>query len=165
MSALKHLSPTRQSVDGYQPNFAIAMQIAEIMAEANQRLFQIQSEAANAAFAENSAHLKTLLITPDSGATFSEWTSLCHTNMRRAFDVADSCFEIVPQARAAIARLVGEPFTSANLETQKYVDQFTKAMIGGREAAVASAKEFLTNAIVSANETLPGKTKAKAKVA
>ena len=65
MSALKQVSPIQQSVDGYQPNFAIAMQIANIMTEANQRLFKIQSEAANAAFAENSAHLRTLLSTPD----------------------------------------------------------------------------------------------------
>ena len=165
MSALKQASPIQQSVDGYQPNFAIAMQIANIMTEANQRLFKIQSEAANAAFAENSAHLKTLLSTPDSGATFSEWTSLCQTNMRRAFDVADSCFEIVPQARAAIAQLVGEPFASANLETQKYVDQFTKVMISGREAAAASATEFLTKAMASASATLPARAKAKADVA
>jgi 16S rRNA A1518/A1519 N6-dimethyltransferase RsmA/KsgA/DIM1 with predicted DNA glycosylase/AP lyase activity len=161
MSAHKHVSPTQQSVDSYQPDFAIALQIANIMTEANQRLFRIQSEAANAAFAENSAHLKALLSTPDSVATLSEWTSLCQTNMRRAFDVADSCFEIVPQARAAIAELVGEPFVSANRETQQYLDQVTKAMVNGREMAAASAKEFLIKAVASANETLPTRTKIK----
>jgi hypothetical protein len=161
MSTLKQVIPTQQSVNGYEPNFAIALQIASIMTDANQRLFKIQSEAANAAFAENSAHLKTLLSTPDSGATLSEWTSLCQTNLRRAFDVADSCFEIVPQARAAIAQLVGEPFASANQETQKYLDQFTKAMVDGREAAAATAKEFLTKAMASAGETLPARKKVK----
>ena len=159
MSALKQVSPIQKAVDGYQPNFAIALQIANIMTEANRRLFKIQSEAANAAFTENSAHLKTLLSAPDTGATLSEWTSLCQTNMRRAFDVADSCFQIVPQARAAIAQLVGEPFASANRETQKYLDQFTKALVDGREAAAASAKEFLTKAVASAKEALPARTK------
>ena len=161
MSAHKHVSPTQQAADSYQPDFAIALQIANIMTEANQRLFRIQSESANAAFAENSAHLKALLSTPDSVATLSEWTSLCQTNMRRAFDVADSCFEIVPQARAAIAELVGEPFASANRETQQYLDQVTKAMVDGREMAVASAKEFLIKAVASANETSPPRTKIK----
>jgi hypothetical protein len=165
MSALKQVNSIQKFGDGYQPNFAIAMQIANIMTEANQRLFKIQSDAANAAFAENSAHLKTLLSTPDSGATLSEWTSLCQTNMRRAFDVADSCFEIVPQARAAIALLVGEPFASANKETQKYFDQFTKFMVDGREAAAASAKEFVTKAMATASESLPAGTKARANVA
>ena len=60
MSATKQVNRIQQSVEDYQPNLAIALQIASIMTEANQRLFKIQSEAANAAFAENSAHLMTL---------------------------------------------------------------------------------------------------------
>jgi 16S rRNA A1518/A1519 N6-dimethyltransferase RsmA/KsgA/DIM1 with predicted DNA glycosylase/AP lyase activity len=161
MSATKQVNPIQLSVGGYEPNFEIALQIASIMTDANQRLFKIQSEAANAAFAENSAHLMTLLSTPDSGAALSEWTRLYQTNMRRVFDVTDRCFEIVPQARAAIAKLVGEPFASASQETETFFDQFTKAIIDGREAAAASAKEFLTNAMANASDTLPARRNVK----
>lgn len=159
MSALKHVSPIKESFNGYQADLTTAQQIASVMTEANQRLLKIQSEAANAAFAENSARLKMLLNTRDSAAALSEWASICQTNMRQVFDVTDGWFEIVPQARAAIAQLVGEPFASANQETQKYLDQFTKAMIDGREAAAASAKHFLAKALARASETPPARTK------
>jgi hypothetical protein len=63
----------------------------------------------------------------------------------------------VPQTQAEIANLVGEPFASANKETQKYLDQFTKAIGDGRDAATASVKDFLPKAIASANATQPAK--------
>jgi hypothetical protein len=52
---------------------------------------------------------------------------------------------------------VGEPFASANKETQKYLDQFTKAISEGRDAAAASVKDFLAKAIASASATQPAK--------
>ncbi len=161
MSNHKQVSPVERFIDGYQPDFATALKIASIMTEANQRLIKIQSEAASAAFAENSAHLKVLMNTQDSAAALSEWAGICQTSMRQVFDVTDSWFEIVPQARAAIAELVGEPCASANQETQKYLDQFTKAMVDGREAAAASAKHFLAKAMASAGETAVARTKAR----
>jgi phasin family protein len=141
------------------------MRIATVIAEANERLFKVQSEAANAAFAENSKHLKALLSplnTKDSGALLAEWTNLYQANMRRVLDVTRSCFEIVPQTQAEIAKLVGEPFASANKQTQQYLDQFTKAISDGRDAATASVKDFIAKAIASASATQPAK---KAKVA
>jgi phasin family protein len=146
--------------DGRQANFETALRIATVMAEANERLFKIQSEAANVAFSENSKHLKALLNTmntKDSGALIAEWTNLYQANMRKVLDVTRSCFEIMPQTQAEIAKLVGEPFASANKETQKYLDQFTKAISDGRDAAAASVKEFLAKAIASANATQPAK--------
>jgi phasin family protein len=167
MSSHNQYSPTQtqRTGDGPQVNFETALRIATVMAEANERLFKVQSEAANAAFAENSKHLKALLSTPntkDSGALLAEWTNLYQANMRRVLDVTRSCFEIVPQTQAEIAKLVGEPFASANKETQQYLDQFTKAIGDGRDAATATVKNFLAQAIASASATQPAK---KAKVA
>jgi len=136
-----------------QADVETALRIATVMAEANERLFKVQSEAANAAFAENSKHFKALLDTlntKDAGALLTEWTSLYQANMRRILDVTRKCFEIVPQSNAEVAKLVGEPFASANKDAQKYLDQFTKAMNDGRDAAAASVKEFLAKAIASA---------------
>ncbi|MGZ8268284.1 MAG: hypothetical protein ACXW20_11780, partial [Burkholderiales bacterium] len=79
----------------------------------------------------------------DSAALLAEWTGLYQANMRRVLDVTRSCFEIVPQTQTEIAKLVGDPFASANRETQQYLDQFTKAMSDGRDAAVGAAKNFL----------------------
>lgn len=153
-------SPGQKTGDGLQANFETALRIATVMAEANERLFRVQSEAANTAFAENSKHLRTLLMTlnaKDSGTLLQEWTSLYQANMRRALDVTRSCFEIVPQTQAEIAKLVGEPFASANKETQEYLDQFTKAIGDGRDAAAATVKNFLAKAVESASTNRPTK--------
>ena len=144
--------------DSQQANVETALRIATVMAEANERLFKVQSEAANAAFAENSKHFKALLNTlntKDSGALLTEWTSLYQASMRRILDVTRKCFEIVPQSDAEVAKMVGEPFASTNKDTQKYLDQFAKAINEGRDAAAASVKDFLAKAIASA--TVPGK--------
>ena len=146
--------------DGMQANFETALRIATVMAEANERLFKVQSEAANTAFAENSKHLRTLLNTldsKDSGTLLQEWTSLYQANMRRALETTRSCFEIIPHTQAEIAKLVGEPFASANKETQQYLDQFTKAIGDGRDAAAATVKDFLAKAVASANTTRKAK--------
>ena len=160
MSNHNQTSPTKQTGDGRNVHWETALRIAAVMAEANERLFKVQSQAANVAFAENSKHFKALLNTlntKDSGTLLAEWTNLYQANMRRALDVTRSCFEIVPQTQAEIANLVGEPFASANKETQKYLDQFTKAIGDGRDAATASVKDFLAKAIASANATQPAK--------
>ena len=160
MSSHNQQSPTKQTGDARQGNWETALRIATVMAESNERLFKIQSEAANAAFAENSKHLRALLNTgsaKDSGALLAEWTNLYQANMRRILDVTRSSFEIVPHTQAEIAKLVGEPFASANKETQKYLDQFTKAINDGRDAATTSVKDFLAKAIASASATRPSK--------
>jgi len=146
-------------------NWKTTLRIASVMAEANERLFRLQSEAANAAFTENTKHLKALLTTlntKDSSVLLAEWTTLYQENMRRILEVTRSCFEIVPQTQAQIADLAGEPFASANRQTQRYLEQFTKAIGEGRDAATATAKEFLAKAVASASAKQSAK---KAKVA
>jgi phasin family protein len=160
MSSYNQSSHTQKTGAGPQANLETALRIATVMAEANERLFKVQSDAANAAFAENSKHLKALLNTlntKDSGALLAEWTNLYQANMRRVLDVTRSCFEIVPQTQAEIARLVGVPFASANKETKQYLDQITKAISDGHDAAAASMKDFLAKAIASASATQPAK--------
>ena len=154
MSSHNPRSPTQYNADGQQMNWKTTLRIASVMAEANERLFRLQSEAANAAFTENTKHLKALLNTmntKDSGVLLAEWTNLYQANMRRILEVTRSCFEIVPQTQSEIANLVGEPFASANKQTQQYLEQFTKAIGDGRDAATATAKEFLANAVASAS--------------
>ena len=119
MASHNQFSPTPNIVEGRQPNFEMALRIVIVMAEANERLFKVQSEAANLAFAENSKHLKALqnsLNTKDSGALLAEWTNLYQANMRRVLDVTRSCFEIVPQTQAEIANSWANP---SRLPTRK----------------------------------------------
>ena len=153
----KQSSAVQKTGDGLQSNFETAIRIATVMAEANERLFKLQSEAANTAFAENSKHLRTLLTTlnaKDSGALLHEWSSLYQANMRRALDVTRSCFEIVPQTQAQIANLVGEPFASVSKETQQYLDQWTKAVGDSRDSAAATVQNFIAKGVeTSANRS------------
>jgi hypothetical protein len=44
---------------------------------------------------------------------------------------------------------MGGPFGSVNKETQEYLDQFTKAISDGRDAAAASVKDFLAKAVAT----------------
>jgi Phasin protein len=165
MSSHNPRSPTQSNSDNQQMNWKTTLRIASVMAEANERLFRVQSEAANAAFTENTKHLKALLNTlntKDSSVLLAEWTNLYQANMRRILEVTRSCFEIVPQTQAQIADLVGEPFASANKQTQQYVDQFTNAIGNGSDAATATAKAFLAKAVANASSKQPAK---KAKVA
>ena len=158
-------SPAQNNADGRQMNWETTLRIASVMAEANERLFKVQSEAANAAFTENTKHLKALLNTlntKDSSVLLAEWTALYQANMRRVLDVTRNCFEIVPQTQAEIANLVGEPVASASKNTQQHLDQVTKAIGDGRNAATATAQEFLAKAVASAGANRPAK---KSKVA
>lgn len=160
MSNHNQRSATRHNADGQQMNWKTALRIATVMAEANERLFKVQSEAANAAFIENTKHLKALLNTlntKDPSVLHAEWTNLYQANMRRILDVTRSCFEIVPQTQAEIADLVGEPFASANKQTQQYLEQFTKAIGAGRDAATATANEFFAQAVASASAKQPAR--------
>jgi phasin family protein len=165
MSSHNQYSPIQKTGDGRQANVEMAMRIATVIAEANESLFKVQSEAANAAFAENSKYLKSLLNpqnTKDAGALLAECTNVYQANMRRVLEVTRSCFEIVPKTQAEIAKLVGEPFASVNKETQKYLDQVAEAISDGRDAAATSVKEFLAKATASVSATQPAK---KAQVA
>src|SRR5438034_8615846 len=86
MSSHNQRSPTQYNADGQQMNWKTTLRIASVMAEANERLFRVQSEAANAAFTENTKHLKALLNTlntKDSSVLLAEWTDLYQANMRR----------------------------------------------------------------------------------
>ena len=165
MSSHNQYSPIQKTGDGRQANVEMAMRIATVIAEANESLFKVQSEAINAAFAENSKHLKSLLNpqnAKDAGALLAECTNVYQANMRRVLEVTRSCFEIVPKTQAEIAKLVGEPFASVNKETQKYLDQVAEAISNGRDAATTSVKEFLAKATASVSATQAAK---KAEVA
>ena len=134
-----------EAVDATQAYRDAGLRIATIMAEANERLFKVQSEAATAALADNSKHLKALLSTTDPTAALTEWVALYQANMRRVLDVTRTCFEILPQTQDELAKLAGG-LTSYGKETQQYLDQLTKTMSDGRDAATAQMKDFLSKA-------------------
>jgi len=142
----------QEAVEARQAQVDTALRIATIIAEANERLFKLQSDAANAAFADNSKHLKALLSTTDPKAALAEWASLYQANMRRVLDATRTCFEILPQTQTEMAKLLGEPFASFNKETQQYLEQFTKAMTDQRDAAAAAVKDFLAKVMESVSK-------------
>jgi phasin family protein len=152
--------PIASTVAGRDANVEKTLQMAVILAEANERLFKLQSDAANAAFSENAKHLKSLLATKDSGSLLTEWASLYQANMRRVLEVSRVGFEIVPETQAKMAAVMGEPFNTYTKETQKYLDQYVKAIAEGRDTAAAKVKQFLaqTMAAVSGQQD-PKKTK------
>jgi len=130
--------PNATTVAGLDANVEKTLRMAIVMAEANERLFKLQSDAANAAFAENAKHLKSLLTTKDSGSLLTEWADLYQSNMRRVLDVSRIGFEIVPETQAKMAAVMGEPFNTYTKETQKYLDQYVKAIADGRDTASGS---------------------------
>jgi len=155
----QHL-PNANAVAGRDASVEKTLQMAVIMAEANVRLFKLQSDAANAAFAENAKHLKSLLATKDSGSLLTEWASLYQANMRRVLEVSRVGFEIVPETQAKMAAVMGEPFNTYTKETQKYLDQYVKAIADGRDTAATKVKQFLAQTMASVSgQQDPKKTK------
>ena len=144
----QHL-PNANTIAGRDANVEKTLRMAVVMAEANVRLFKLQSDAANAAFAENAEHLKSLLATKDSGSLLTEWAGLYQANMRRVLDVSRIGFEIVPETQAKMAAVMGEPFNTYTKETQKYLDQYVKAIADGRDTAAAKVKQFLAQTMAS----------------
>jgi len=144
----QHL-PNANAASGRDASVEKTLQMAIIMAEANVRLFKLQSDAANAAFAENAKHLKSLLATKDSGSLLTEWASLYQANMRRVLEVSRVGFEIVPETQAKMAAVMGEPFNTYTKETQKYLDQYVKAIADGRDMAAAQVKQFVAQTMAS----------------
>ena len=141
--------PNATTVAGLDANVEKTLRMAIVMAEANERLFKLQSDAANAAFAENAKHLKSLLTTKDSGSLLTEWADLYQSNMRRVLDVSRIGFEIVPETQAKMAAVMGEPFNTYTKETQKYLDQYVKAIADGRDTASGKVKQFLAQTMAS----------------
>jgi phasin family protein len=141
--------PNANTVAGLDTNVETTLRMAVVMAEATQRLFKLQSDAANAAFAENARHLNSLLTTKDPSSLLTEWASLYQANMRRILDVSRIGFEIVPETQAKMAAVMGEPFKTYAKETQQYLDQYVKSIADGRDTAAAAAKQFLAKTMAS----------------
>lgn len=161
MSTHKQQVRNANVVASREVNVDKAIRMAVVMAEANERLFKLQSDAANAAFSENSKHLKSLLTSKDSNSSLAEWAGLYQANVRRALDVSRSGFEIVPETQAKMAALMGEPFSTYTKETQKYLEQHVKTITEGRNTAATAVKQFLAKTIANVSGQQDGK---KAKV-
>ena len=141
-----------------------ALRIAAIMTEANERLFRLQSEAVNAAFADNSKHIKALLNTTDSPAALLQWPTLYQESAQKMVDVTRSWLESLSQTQAELSKFLGEPFASHSVEAQNIRDQFTKSVTDARGAAEAQIGDLLAKAVGSGNEAQPAKKEKVAKV-
>ena len=139
-------SHKEQIVDSGRANVDAAIQIANIISKATGRLFKLQTEAASVALAENSKALKALMNAPYSTALLTEWPSLYQANVQRDLDVTRSWFEIVPQAQAEIAQLMGQRFAAYSKGTQPNLDQFTKAINEASNAVLTGVQDFLAKA-------------------
>lgn len=157
MSNQKQYSPVQQAADSRQANLEKALRIATVMAEANERLFKLQSEAANAAFTENAKQLKALLNVRESGALIAEWGGRYQANVRRILELTRTCFEIVAKTQAEMAKLVGEPFEPYNKEMQQQLDQFMTAITDERDAAAVAVEDVLAKAMASVGGINPAK--------
>ncbi|MBL8540899.1 MAG: phasin family protein [Betaproteobacteria bacterium] len=140
-----------------------AARIAAIMTEANERLFQLQTDAAYAAFAENSKHIQSLLEnstrahslldTKDSAAALAQWPTLYQENAKRMVQVTRSWFDIVSQTQAEMAKVLGEPLARSSPDAQQYFDHFTKAITEWHETAARQVRGALGLKGASAGES------------
>jgi len=157
MSNQKQYSPLQQAIDSRQANLEKALRIATVMAEANEHLFKLQSEAANAAFTENAKQLKALLNVRESPALIAEWAGRYQANVRRILELTRTCFEIVAKTQAEMAKLVGEPFEPYNKEMQQQLDEFMTAITDERDAAAVAVEDVLAKAMTSVSGNNPAK--------
>jgi phasin family protein len=155
MSNQKQYSPVQQAADNRQANLEKALRIATVMAEANEHLFKLQSEAANAAFTENAKQLKALFNVRESGALIAEWAGRYQANVRRILELTRTSFEIVAKTQAEMAKLVGEPFEPYNKEMQQRLDEFMTAITDERDAAAVAVEDVLAKAMASVSRNNP----------
>lgn len=122
-----------------------AFRFITIITEATKRLVQLQTDAMILAFTENSKNLKGLLNPNDPAALLAEWPRFYQANVQRIVEVTRSWVGVMSQTQAEMAQLMGESIPGSK-GLQQYVDQFTKAMNDGRDAALAGVKDVLTKA-------------------
>lgn len=122
-----------------------AFRFVTIITDANKRLVQLQTDAMTLAFAETSKNLKGLMNPGDSAALLAEWPRFYQANVQRIMEVTRNWVGIMSQTQAEMAQLMAT-LAPGSKGMQQYLDQFTKAMNDGRDAALAGVKDVLTKA-------------------
>ena len=141
------MSSHHEKTAGGTPSYAdTASRIAAIVSNSSDRLLKLQSEAGGAAFTDNAQALHAALTVAGGPAAMAAWPGLCQTNVVRVLEVTRRWFEIVSQAQAEMAKLMGERFAAPGMGMPLDLGQFTKAMIEGRDAAMAGMQQFLATA-------------------
>ncbi len=149
--------PKPTTIDDRQAITDTTLRIGAIMAEANKRLFKLQTEAAYAAFADNVKDINTLLNAALSPAALTEWPRLYQESAQKTVDVTRSWFESLSQTQAELSTLLGKPFASHSVEARNIRDQFTKSVTDARSAAEVQVKDLLAKAVGSPDEVQPTK--------
>ena len=140
------MSTRNEIADRSRTNIDAALRMAGIIAQANERLFHLQSSAATAAFAQNSKLFGAVLNVTDAGALLADWPRLYQANVAKVLEVTRSAFEIVSKTQAEVAQLMGETYAASNMGLPVNLlnlDQFTKAINEGRDAAMAGMQSIL----------------------
>ena len=119
-----------------------AFRFVSIITEATKRLVQLQTDAMTLAFTENAKNLKGLLNPTDSATLLAEWPRFYQTNVQRIVEVTRSWVGVMSQTQAEMAQLMGQSIPGSK-GLQQHVEQFTKAMNDGRDAALAGMKDAL----------------------
>lgn len=143
------MSTRNEIADSSRTNVDAALRMAGIIAQANERLFRLQSNAATAAFAQNSKLFGAVLNVTDAGALLADWPRLYQANVAKVLEVTRSAFEIVSKTQAEVAQLMGETYAASNKGiplSLLNLDQFTKAINEGRDAAMAGMQSILAKA-------------------
>lgn len=143
------MTTQNEIADSGRANVDAALRIANIIVQANERLFHLQSDATTAAFAQNSKVLRAALNVTDVGALLADWQSLYQANVAKVLEVTRGAFEIVSRTQAEVAQLVGERYAASNKGIPLNfvnLEQFTKAINEGRDAAMAGMQTILAKA-------------------
>lgn len=117
-------SYSEQIVDGTQANITTASRIAAVMTEATERLIRLQTEAAQAMFAETSRSFQTLLNQSDPAAA----PSLYQANAQRMSEVSRRSIEIVWQTQAAVTQLMAQHFGAYGEATRQNLEEITETV-------------------------------------
>ncbi len=142
------MSSHHEKTVGASPGYAdMASRIAAIVSDSSNRLLKLQSEAGGAAFAQNAQALQAALNVAGGPAAMTAWPGLCQANVVRVLEVTRRWIEIVSRAQAEMAGLAGVRLPAAGVGMPLDLGQFTKAMLEGRDAAIAAGMQgFLATA-------------------
>jgi phasin family protein len=143
------MSTQNEIADSSRANVDAALRIANIIAQANERLFHLQSNAVTAAFAQNAKVLGAVLNVTAAGALLAEWPNLYQANVSKLLEITRGAFEIVSETQAEVAQLMGERYAASSKGIPLNVlnlDQFAKAINEGRDAAMAGMQNIFAKA-------------------
>lgn len=129
-------SPIRDPGDISRESIETLRHIVVVVAEANKHLYTLQIDAAQAAFAENSRQLKSLLkSTGDTSAAIEQWSALFREKMQRFVEMSSAWVEITAQTMAEMSDLLAQSLSASAAISQKTGKRETEIPVERRVTA------------------------------